>query len=106
MGHLISEPIPQLRANGAELPAIGLGTSGLGDCGEMDDRIAAADGAPRCVAICEVADHGRDVLSRMMPRVNEVEGFGPRRSRTDVVDDRLHVRFGCKRLVVGGDDAA
>jgi 2,5-diketo-D-gluconate reductase B len=35
MGHLISEPIPQLRASGAELPAIGLGTSGLGDCGEI-----------------------------------------------------------------------
>lgn len=35
MGHLISEPIPQLGTNGAELPAIGLGTSGLGDCGEI-----------------------------------------------------------------------
>lgn len=35
MGHLISESIPQLGTNGAELPAIGLGTSGLGDCGEI-----------------------------------------------------------------------
>jgi len=35
MGHLISAPIPQLRANGAALPAIGLGTSGLGDCREI-----------------------------------------------------------------------
>lgn len=28
-------PIPQLRTHGVEMPAIGLGTSGLGDCGEI-----------------------------------------------------------------------
>ncbi len=29
------EPIPQLSARGVAMPAIGLGTSGLGDCGEI-----------------------------------------------------------------------
>jgi 2,5-diketo-D-gluconate reductase B len=28
-------PVPQLRARGTEVPAIGLGTSGLGNCGEI-----------------------------------------------------------------------
>ena len=59
----------------------------VGDGGEMDDRVAAANRAARRLAVGEVADHRRDVSRRVMRRVDEVEDDRLVAVRAQPVDD-------------------
>ena len=92
---------------------VGDDVADVGDGGEVDDGVAAAHRAPRCFPVREVADHGRDVLARMMRRVNEVEddrfvAVGVQRVddvRADEARPARHEHFHCEAASRAGRSA-